>query len=94
MLLCAVWYTFTDVSDVLAATIIRLLALKMEAASISEAPVSLSRKKDATFQKTANFILAVVRTRNLTTRCSWLRFRAVFYNLCAATRLQLRSEFL
>jgi large-conductance mechanosensitive channel len=61
-----VWYNFTDVLEVLAASIIRgLINLMMEAVSISETSVS-TRLHGATTQKTGIFILAAVRTLNLT----------------------------
>jgi hypothetical protein len=62
-----VYYKFTDVSEVLAAFIIRAIALMMEA---------------ATTQKTAIFILAAVRTSNLTK----IKFFAPAYNRTAFMR--------
>jgi hypothetical protein len=62
MLRRVVWYKFTDVSEELTASIIRAM---MEAASTSEAWKTI-RLHGATSQKTVIFILAAVRTSDLT----------------------------
>jgi hypothetical protein len=53
---------FTFTSEVPAASIIRRIALMMEAATISETSVNFYRLHIATAQKTAIFILAAVKT--------------------------------
>jgi hypothetical protein len=57
----------TDVSEVLIASIIRaMIALLMEAAISSETSVKFTRLHGVTTQKTDIFMLAAVRTSNLT----------------------------
>jgi hypothetical protein len=63
-----VWLEFSDVSEVLVASIIRamsLIALMMEAASTSETSVNFYHTTRSTTHKTAIFILAAVITSNL-----------------------------
>jgi hypothetical protein len=67
-----VWYKFTDVSELLTAPVIRVLM--MEAASTSETSVNFKHLRNigkllpdyTTTQKTTIFILATMRTSNLT----------------------------
>jgi hypothetical protein len=58
---------FTNVSEVLAASIVRaVVVLMMEAVRTSETLVNVYQTTRATTQKTTIFVLAVVRTSNPT----------------------------
>jgi hypothetical protein len=57
LLLRVVWYKFTDVSQVLSASIIRkIIALMMEAARTSGTQANFTRLHDSTTQNTAIFM--------------------------------------
>jgi hypothetical protein len=57
------WYKFTDVSEVLATSIVRaIIALMMEAASTSETSVNFYQTTRLNIQKTVIFILAAMGT--------------------------------
>jgi hypothetical protein len=62
LLLCVFWLKFTDISEEFAASIIRVMALMMEAASTSETSVNFYQTHGAKIQKTATFILTAMRT--------------------------------
>jgi hypothetical protein len=62
MLRSLVWKKLTDVLEVLAAFIIRVIALMMEAASTFETSVTSTRLHGGTSQQTFIFIIAAVRT--------------------------------
>jgi hypothetical protein len=63
MLRRVVWYKITDVSEVLAASIIRsLIALMMEAVATCETSVNFSKLHSTMSQKTDIFIFVAVRT--------------------------------